>query len=171
VFLFRDVKARSVNDIITIQIVESSTAKNSANTATEKGGSANIGFPALFGLEGRTTALDLARVFSANSSVNFDGSGSTSRYGELQAWLTARVVEVLPNGDLVIEGTKDVTINRERQSLSVRGVIRTRDLSQNNVVPSTAVAHMEVKFDGKGIVSDANKPGFLHWLLTKIAPF
>ncbi len=57
-----------------------------------------------------------------------------------------------------------MTINRERQSLTIRGVIRTRDISPGNVVISTAISHMEVKFDGKGIVSDANKPGFLYWL-------
>ena len=80
--------------------------------------------------------------------------------------MTARVCEVLPNGDLVLEGTKDVTVNRERQSLTIRGVIRTRDISPGNVVFSTAISHMEVKFDGKGIISDANKPGFLYWLIS-----
>jgi flagellar L-ring protein FlgH len=103
--------------------------------------------------------------------LNFAGQGSTTRSGQLQASLTARVCEVLPNGDLVIEGTKDVTVNRERQSLTIRGVIRTRDVSPYNVVFSTAISHMEVKFDGKGVVSDANKPGFLYWLLSKITPF
>jgi flagellar L-ring protein precursor FlgH len=170
-FLFRDVKARNVNDIITIQIIENATATNSANTSTEKGGDVNLGMPGLFGLEGRTSALNFARLLDGSSSLNFTGTGSTSRSGVLQAWLTARVVEVLPNGDLVIEGTKDVTINRERQSLSVRGVVRPRDLTANNIVLSTAVAHMEVKFDGKGIVTNANKPGFMHWLFNKILPF
>ena len=171
VFLFRDVKARNVHDIVTIQIIENATATNSANTSTEKGGDVNLSMPGLFGLEGRTSALNFARLLDGSSSLNFEGTGSTSRSGVLQAWLTARVIEVLPNGDLVIEGTKDVTINRERQSLSVRGVIRSRDLSPNNVVLSTAVSHMEVKFDGKGIVTNANKPGFLHWLFSKVMPF
>jgi flagellar L-ring protein precursor FlgH len=169
-FLFRDVKARNVNDIITIQIIENARATNSANTSTEKSGDASLNVPAMFGLE-NSASLNFARLLDASSSLNFAGAGSTSRSGVLQAWLTAHVTEVLPNGDLVIEGTKDVTINRERQSLSVRGVVRQRDLSANNIVLSTSVSHMEVKFDGKGIVASANKPGFLHWLLTKLLPF
>ena len=170
-FLFRDVKARSVNDIVTIQIIESATASNSANTTTQKTGDITVTAPALAGLEKGASALNFAKVLQGTSALNFAGQGSTTRSGELQAWLTARVVEVLPNGDLVIEGTKDVTINRERQSLTVRGVVRSRDVSPGNVVLSTAIAHMEVKFDGKGIVSSANSPGFLHWLFTKITPF
>ena len=78
---------------------------------------------------------------------------------------------MFPNGDLGIEGTKEVTINRERQILRIRGVVRPRDITPNNVVLSTAIANMEVVFDGKGIVSDANKPGFLFRLLQWATPF
>jgi len=160
-FLFRDVKARSVNDVVTIQIIENAAASNSANTEAQKTSDINLA----------AKAFNFDKALRASSALNFAGQGSTTRSGQLQAWLTARVCEVLPNGDLVIEGTKDVTVNRERQSLTVRGVIRTRDVSPGNIVLSTSIAHMEVKFDGKGIVSDANKPGFLYWLLSKITPF
>jgi flagellar L-ring protein precursor FlgH len=170
-FLFRDVKARAVNDIVTIQIVENASATNSANTSTQKGGDVSISAPGLFGLESGASALNFARLLETGSELNFTGTGATSRSGNLQAWLTARVTEVLPNGDLVLEGTKDVTINRERQSLAIRGVVRARDVSPGNVVLSTAISHMEVTFDGKGIVASANKPGFLYWLLSKITPF
>jgi flagellar L-ring protein precursor FlgH len=160
-FLFRDIKARSLNDLVTIQIIENAAASNSANTSSQKKTDINLA----------AAASSFDKAFQASSALNFDGQGSTTRSGQLQAWLTARVSEVLPNGDLVIEGTKDVTVNRERQSLTIRGVIRTRDVNPNNVVLSTAISHMEVKFDGKGIVSDSNKPGFLYWLLSKISPF
>jgi flagellar L-ring protein precursor FlgH len=161
-FLFRDIKARSLNDIVTIQIIENAAASNSANTSSQKKTDINLAAAGFNSFD---------KAFQASSALNFDGQGSTTRSGQLQASLTARVSEVLPNGDLVIEGTKDVTVNRERQSLAIRGVIRTRDINPNNVVLSTAISHMEVKFDGKGIVSDANKPGFLYWLLSKISPF
>lgn len=170
-FLFVDVKARHVNDIVTIQILEAASATNTANTNTEKAGSASLAMPSFFGIESKAGSLDFARLLQSNSNVNFAGQGATTRSGQLQAWLSARVLEVLPNGDLVIEGTKDVTINRERQSLSIRGVVRQRDVTPSNIVLSTSIAHMEVKFDGKGIISDANKPGWLHWLFTKILPF
>jgi len=171
VFLFRDFKARNVNDILTIQIVESSTASNSANTSTQRQGEVNASMPALFGLENKTSALNFANILSGASNLNFAGQGSTSRTGQLQAFVSARVSQVLPNGDLMIEGTKEVTINRERQILTIRGLVRTRDITPNNVIFSTAIANMEVKFDGKGIVSDANKPGFLFRLFQWITPF
>lgn len=171
VFLFRDFKARNVHDILTIQVVESSTASNSANTSTQRQGEVGISAPNVFGLERGASALNFANILGATSNLNFAGQGSTSRTGQLQAFVTARVTKVLPNGDLEIQGTKEVTINRERQILTIRGLVRTRDVAPNNVVFSTAIANMEVKFDGKGIVSDANKPGFLYRLFSWITPF
>ena len=168
-FLFRDFKARSVNDILTIQINESSTASNSANTATKKEGHAAIKAPSIAGL--KRLAPNFADILAGSSALNFAGQGSTSRTGQLQAFVSARVIQVFPNGDLGIEGIKEVTINRERQVLRIRGIVRTRDITPNNVVLSTALANMEVVFDGKGIVSDANKPGFLYRLLQWITPF
>jgi flagellar L-ring protein precursor FlgH len=170
-FLYRDFKARSLNDILTIQINESSTASNSANTSTKKEGDVSVKAPALGGLEKGASALNFADILSAASTLNFAGQGSTSRTGQLQAYVSARVVQVYPNGDLGIEGIKEVTINRERQVLRIRGIVRPRDVTPSNVVLSTAIANMEVVFDGKGIVSDANKPGFLFKLIQWITPF
>ncbi len=170
-FLFRDFKARSVDDILTIQINESSTASNSANTSTNKQGDISIKAPSVGGLERGASALNFADLLSGASALNFAGQGSTSRTGQLQAFVSARVVQVYPNGDLGIEGVKEVTINRERQVLRIRGIVRRRDVTPNNVVLSTAIANMEVVFDGKGIVSDANKPGFLFRLMQWIIPF
>lgn len=170
-FLFRDFKARNVSDILTIQINESATASNSANTSTKKEGDVSIKAPSLGGLERGASALNFAQMLAGASALNFAGQGSTSRTGQLQAFVSARVVEVHPNGDLGIEGVKEVTINRERQVLRIRGIVRSRDITPNNVVLSTAIANMEVVFDGKGIVSDANKPGFLFRLMQWITPF
>jgi flagellar L-ring protein precursor FlgH len=114
---------------------------------------------------------NFADLLAGSSALNFAGQGSTSRTGQLQALLSARVVEVFHNGDLGIEGVKEVTINRERQVLRIRGIVRQRDITPTNVILSTAIANMEVVFDGKGIVSDANKPGFLYRLLQWITPF
>lgn len=170
-FLFRDLKARGLNDILTIQINESASASNSANTSTDKKGDISVSAPGLGGLEQGASALNFANILSAASALNFAGQGSTSRSGQLQAFVTARVAQVLPNGDMVIEGTKEVTVNRERQILKLRGIVRPRDVTPNNVVLSTAIANLEVLFDGKGIVADANKPGFLYRLFTWITPF
>jgi flagellar L-ring protein precursor FlgH len=170
-FLFRDFKARNVSDILTIQVVENAVATNSANTSTTKEGDVSVKAPGFLGLELGNQALNFANILSGASALNFSGEGSTSRSGVLQAFVSARVVEVFPNGDLGIEGVKEVTVNRERQVLRIRGIVRTVDIAPNNVVRSTAIANMEVVFDGKGIVSDANKPGFVFRLLQWLAPF
>jgi flagellar L-ring protein precursor FlgH len=170
-FLFRDFKARTVGDILTIQVIENARATNSASTSTEREGGVSVKAPALAGLEGRVSALDFANILNASSALNFAGDGSTSRAGNLQAFVSARVTQVYPNGDLGIEGTKEVTVNRERQILRIRGIVRSRDIAPSNVVLSTGIANMEVIFDGKGVVADANKPGFLYRLLKWVAPF
>jgi flagellar L-ring protein FlgH len=170
-FLFRDFKARNVGDILTIQIIENARASNSASTQTQKEGDVSIKAPALAGLEHGSSALNFANILNASSALNFAGDGSTSRAGNLQAFVSARVTQVYPNGDLGLEGTKEVTVNRERQILRIRGIVRSRDIAPSNVVLSTGIANMEVIFDGKGIVADANKPGFLYRLLKWVAPF
>ena len=170
-FLFRDLKARGVGDILTIQVNESATATNSADTSTKKAGDVSVKAPNLAGLEHGNQALNFASILAGSSALNFAGQGSTSRTGQLQAYVSARVMQVFPNGDLGIEGIKEVTVNRERQILRLRGIVRTRDITPSNVVMSTSIANMEVVFDGKGIVTDANKPGFLYRFFQWIMPF
>lgn len=170
-FLFVDVKARNVNDIVTIQILENASASNTANTSTDQDGETNASAPSFFGLEAGASALNFASILQGLSDLSFSGEGTTSRSGNLTASLSARVVEVLPNHDLVLEGTKQVTINQESHRLTLRGVVRSRDVSPYNVVRSSSIAHMEVKFDGKGVVTDANEPGFFYKLFQLISPF
>jgi flagellar L-ring protein FlgH len=170
-FLFRDLKARNVGDLLTIQILEKSTASNSADTSTKREGDVSVKASSLGGLEKGNQALNFASILSGSSALTFAGEGSTSRSGQLQAFVSARVTQVYPNGDLRIEGIKEVTVNRERQVLRIRGIVRPRDITPSNVVLSTGIANMEVVFDGKGIVSDANRPGFIFRLLQWIVPF
>ncbi len=170
-FLFVDVKARNVNDIVTIQILENASASNTANTSTDQDGETNASAPSFFGLETGASALNFASILQGLSDLSFSGEGTTSRSGTLTASLSARVVEVLPNNDMVLEGTKQVTINQESHRLTLRGVVRSRDVSPFNVVRSSSIAHMEVKFDGEGVVTDANEPGFFYKLFQLISPF
>jgi len=171
-FLYRDVKARNIGDILTIQVIENSSATNSATTATQKKGDVTLSAPAIAGLEsGGTSPLNFSNILQASGGLNFNGTGSTSRSGQLQAAISARVVQVFPNGDLRIEGTKIVAINGERQTLTIGGLVRSHDVSPGNVILSTSIANMDVKFDGKGIVADTNKPGWFYKFYQIINPF
>ena len=170
-YLFTDLKARRVNDILTIRVLENTTASSGADTNATRKSSTSLAIPNLFGLENHTGSVPMANLVTATSDSAFAGEGATNRQGKLSALLSARVREVLPNGDLVIEGIKELKVNNERQTLTLFGVVRTRDIAPNNVVPSTAIANMQVQLDGKGVVSDHLNPGWLYRVLTKVWPF
>jgi len=170
-FLYRDVKARNVGDILTIQVIENASATNTATTATQKKGDVSLNAPALLGIEKGASTLNFSNILQGAGGLNFNGTGSTTRSGQLQAEISARVVQVFPNGDLRIEGTKEVTINGEKQTLTIGGMVRSHDVSTANIVSSTSIANMVVKYDGKGVVADANHEGWLYRIFKMISPF
>ncbi|HEU0265643.1 MAG TPA: flagellar basal body L-ring protein FlgH, partial [Geobacterales bacterium] len=101
----------------------------------------------------------------------YDGSGKTTRNENLQASITARIMEVLPNGNLMIEGRRNVKVNNEDQEIVLEGTVRPRDVSANNVVNSIHIADARISYTGKGVVSDRQRPGWLMTLLEKVWPF
>lgn len=168
--LATDVKARYVNDIVTIVVDESASAVSTGTTKTQRASSASGGFSSAAGkfeLPAR-----LGNVISANGSQSLNGQGTTTRTTTLITTLTARVVDVLPNGFLVIEGARNVIVNSENQTVTLRGVVRPNDLSRANTVSSDAIAQMELKINGKGVVNDSiRRPNFLYRLLLGVLPF
>ena len=177
--LFVNPKARKVGDIVTINIVESSSASNKATTNTGKSSSLSMGVDNLFGLEGRYGTGStksphpffnpFAKIQSGLSS-NFDGSGTTTRSGDLTAYITARVTKVLPNGNLEIVGTREVTVNSEEQTITLSGIIRPRDISPDNVILSTYIANAKIAYSGAGIINDRQRPGWMARILDWIWP-
>lgn len=165
-----DVRARSVDDMVTIVVNEQASAVTTGQTKTSRNSSANASIGSLMGQLSATGRL--ANALKMNSATALDGEGTTSRQTTLTATLSARVVDVLPNGYLVIEGTKTMLVNSENQSIVVRGVVRPADLSNGNSVQSGNVAQLELKINGKGVVNDAiRRPNFLYRLLLGILPF
>jgi flagellar L-ring protein precursor FlgH len=112
-----------------------------------------------------------AGVIGGLGNRKFEGKGNTERRSDLRSRIAARVIEVLPNGDLRIEALKTVKINREDEKLILSGIVRMRDLNSDNVVPTTAVGDLHVELNGKGVASADNAPGWLFRLFEKIAPF
>jgi flagellar L-ring protein precursor FlgH len=164
-----DPRARNVNDLVTIQVVESIVATGTADSALTKDSSASAAVPNLFGLEDALPDwLDPTKLASARSNTDFKGGGVTSRTGELMATMTARVVEVLPNGDLVLEGAREIDINGDRQIVVLTGVVRATDVGRNNVVRSTQIGQFRIRYFGRGLIKDNLKPGWLIRVLNKI---
>jgi flagellar L-ring protein FlgH len=170
--LFTDRKARRVNDIVTIRVVENTQAQSAADAQTNRKSSVALGIPNLLGIEKHTGGkIPFDNLVTSNSDMQFKGEGSTNRSGSVDALLSARVREVLPNGDMVIEGVKEVKVNNERQMVRVFGVARPRDVGPDNVIMSSALANMLVQVDGKGVLSDSIKHGWLFGILTRVWPF
>ncbi len=173
--MFINDKARRVGDIVTIKIVESSKATNKATTATDRTSTLDVGLGSLFNLENNwPNSSAVFNPFStAQGSYNskFDGGGTTARSGDLNAFITARIVDVLPNGNLIIEGNREVRVNHENQIITITGMVRPRDVSAENVILSTYVADARISYSGSGIVNDKQRPGWLVRLLDNIWPF
>jgi flagellar L-ring protein FlgH len=166
--LFSDPKARRAGDVITIQIAESSSASNSADTSTDRGSSLSAGISELFGVN--TSTLQNLSV-SGEMESGFEGSGSTSRSGKLNAYITARVVEVMPNRNLKIIGSREIMVNNEKQIMTIYGVVRPRDISEDNVVKSNFVADARIAYSGAGIIDDRQRPGWVANALNTVWPF
>lgn len=172
--LYSDLKARRVGDIVTIKIVESSSASKNAETKTERGSGLKANWSGLFELI--TSGWKLHKVpIGANHQIDltnqFDGKGETTRTSTMSAMMTARVIHVLPNGNLVIRGTRQVQVNNENQYISIQGIIRPEDISTTNVILSTYVAEAVIELNGYGVVSDKQSPGWLARLVDWIWPF
>jgi flagellar L-ring protein precursor FlgH len=167
-FFFQDTKASHVGDIVTVRIVEN--AKGSKDAQTKSGRSSTIGAStsAFLGIPNSTTQKLQA---DATFSDDFDGSGSTSRSGALTADITAVVTAVFPNGNLAIEGKREVLINSEKELISLAGVIRPEDIGPRNTILSTFIADAKIEYTGRGVLNDKQRPGWLIRILDWIWPF
>jgi flagellar L-ring protein FlgH len=163
-----DVRSRYVNDLVTIQVIENISAVSGGQLASNRSSSLTASITQLAGIKSPTGAL--ANLLGASSGSTLTGAGSTTRTATITTLLAARVVHVLPNGYLVLEGTKEVQVNSEKQVVTVRGVARPADLA-NNTVLSSNLAQLEVQVNGKGVVGDAiRRPFILYRWLMNILP-
>ena len=158
--LFSNLKAYRVGDVITVIIQEQSAASSAAATDTKVKNEASGG-PG-------TGTLDFISLWGLDSENNYKGDAKTQRSGQLQARMTARIIEVLASGDFRIEGQREVDINGEREQIKLAGIIRPRDIAPDNTILSSFIADAQILYDGKGIVDSGHEPGIiakvLNWL-------
>jgi flagellar L-ring protein precursor FlgH len=154
--LASDYKARNINDLIVIQVVESTTAAEDGAVKTARTFSASSGISALMGTPGPTAGM--RNIFSPSSTQALNGQGQTSSDSLLNTSLSGRVVDVLPNGFLVIEAERLMYMNNQRQTVVIHGVVRPGDINASNAVASTAISNLEVELKGKGVISDGVAP-------------
>jgi len=166
----RDVRASQLDDLLTIVVSEQASAVTTGTTKTQRTSGVKSNVAAAAGMTKVTGPL--ANLAGVNSDTQLAGQGTTSRSTTVGTVLTARVVHVMPNGALVIEAAKDIQINSERQTITVRGVVRPADIDATNSVRSDRLGQLEVRVNGKGVVGDAvRRPFFLYRLLLGLLPF
>ena len=169
--LFEDRKAGRVGDILTIRLVEQTRASKDSSTSTSKENAATLSNPTVFGRPVTRNGVPILDG-SVSGEREFEGSGSSSQSNSLTGEITVTVTQRLPNGNLVIEGEKWLTINQGKEFIRVRGVIRPQDVGTDNSVLSTRIANAQIGYSGRGPLNDANRMGLLaRFFNSPIYPF
>ena len=162
--LFSDQKANRIGDAVTVFVVEISSASNDAKTTSSR--ESNLSLSAS-NKSGTGAGMDISAGLGTGNQ--FRGQGATSANGSVRAKISARVDSVMPNGNLLINGNRTITVNGEEQTIKISGVVRPSDVQADNSVYSYNISDAVIVFEGNGIVSRAQGPGWLtkllHWLL------
>lgn len=171
--LFEDSRANHVGDTVIVDIVENSSSKMDVNTDSSRKTSMNVGTPTI-NILGNSTNLGGAgtpSLISTSFDNTFEGEAESDRTGQVTASIAARVVEVLPNGNLSLFGRRAMKVDNEVQYIVVSGIIRPQDISASNRVQSTYLADSRIEYYGKGALSDKQKPGWGTRIIDNIWPW
>lgn len=168
-FLFTDVRARRVGDLLTVLVVESASSNVQASTETKKDSSSNVNLSGanVLGIKmGQMLGAAGTRgLFSHSGTSQHAGSGAVNRTEAITAQIPARVVKVLEGGALLVEGRRVAVVNDETTTLAFSGIVRPEDITPDNTVRSTQVADAEVTMLGKGVLQEKQRPGIINRLL------
>ena len=169
--LFEDPKPYRVGDILTIMLEESTSASKTAATSTKKDDEVNIDIPTIFGTTPTHNGNQLWDLSMAPTR-EFEGEGDSSQSNSLSGEITVTVVDVLQNGNLVVQGEKWFTLNQGKEYIRVAGVVRPQDIQSDNTITSSKLADAQIAYSGEGFVADSNKQGwFSRFLSSEWWPF
>jgi len=176
--LYPDRRARKEGDIIIVRIVEDPEAELNANTKTSRSSSIDaklklLGYMKALGEKNSRLAQNPGTddLIKAALGSSFDGKGSSDRGGHVKAYISAVVINVLPNGNMYINGKREIKVNNETQYITLSGIIRSEDISPSNEISSTYVADARITYSGIGPVADKQKPGWLGRIIDHVWPF
>ena len=173
---FRDQRARNVGDILRVKVSISDSAKLNNSTTSSRTAAENLATPQIFGLQkkiynilpGTTNTADALDI--KGSSAN-NGTGTVNRNEAVSTVMAAMVTQVLPNGNLAIEGQQQIRVNYESRMLFVKGVIRPEDISSDNIITSDQIAEARIAYGGEGSLSDLQQPRIGSQLVDILSPF
>jgi flagellar L-ring protein precursor FlgH len=153
--LSTDFKARKVNDTVVILVSVQTSAAQSGDVNSQRTFQTAS---AITGLAGQINTAGLNPLLNANSATTLKGAGSTDSSTTFQTSMTAQVVAVLPSGNLVVEAQRKIFMNNQHEDVTIRGVVRPKDIGPSNTVPSAALSNLEIEMKGKGIIADSTRP-------------
>ncbi len=169
-----DTRAVRVGDVVVIKLDEDADASGNSSTNLKRKNKSKIGFEALLGLvpaiKKAHPNIDPGQLLSFLTENDFSGQGDTKRRGKLRGYISVRVVKMMPNGDLFIEGNKVLLINNEEYHLYVSGLVRPSDIGPDNKVGSTRIADAQIEFTGRGDIADQQRKGWLSRLIEAVNP-
>ncbi|HEX4183171.1 MAG TPA: flagellar basal body L-ring protein FlgH [Caulobacteraceae bacterium] len=173
---FNDQRASRVGDILTVLININDTAKTSNATNASRTGTSTAGITNFFGLEstlGRILpkSFSPANALNTSSALASSGTGGVTRQEQIQLTVAAVVSQVLPNGNLVIQGRQEVETNNDVRELTVSGIVRPEDISSTNTILHTQIAEARIKYGGRGDISTVQKTPAGTALMQKFYPF
>jgi flagellar L-ring protein precursor FlgH len=165
-----DYKARAIGDLIMVRLVDSFAANTSGENSTSRQFSTQSAVTGLLGQLGPNNSLQ--NLFNANSTTTLDGKGASTMSSSLQLVLAGHIVQVMPNGVMIVEAVRDFTVGNDRQTVVLRGLVRPGDVAIDNSILSSQVSSMELEIKGKGSVADASsRPNIVVRTLLKLLSF
>lgn len=160
-----DYKARNAGDTLVIHLIDNFSAATNGENKQSRQFSTNSAITGLLGTIGARNRLQ--NLFAGNSATNLDGKGASTLSSNLSVNLAAQVVEVLPNGMLVVQAARDITVGNDRQTILLRGIVRPGDIAFDNSISSAAMSDLEAEIKGKGAVAEITRQPnvVVRWLL------
>jgi flagellar L-ring protein precursor FlgH len=173
---FADQRAAKVGDIVTVLITINDSAKTTNQTTTSRQSDINAGVPHLLGLESSLgkvlpSAFNPANAIGTNTKTDQTGTGAITRQEQINLTIAAVVSQVLPNGNLVIQGTQEVRTNNDVRELTVAGIVRREDISSSNTINHTQIAEARISYSGRGDIARVQKTPAAQSLVEKFWPF
>jgi flagellar L-ring protein precursor FlgH len=173
---FNDQRASKVGDIVTVNIDIDDSANTKNQTSSSRTSNSNLGVPNFLGLESSQGnvlpgGFEPSNMINTKSGTSYAGAGSVNRSEKISLTIAAVVSGVMPNGNLVIQGTQEVRTNAEVRQLTVAGIVRPEDISSANTIKHTQIAEARISYGGRGDISRVQKTPAGQSLVEKFSPF
>lgn len=173
---FRDQRARRVGDLLTVSVTVDDRASLSNQSARSRSNSDDLGIPSFFGIETKLdkifpSAVNPSSLIGASSDMENQGRGNVQRQESIAFNLAATIVQVLPNGNMVIDGKQEIRVNFEVREIVIAGIVRPEDITPNNTISHEKIAELRVAYGGRGQITDVQQPRYGAQILDIILPY